>query len=161
MTQAYSTRHEGASRHFFDCLLSPANGHRRTSNPFNDPNDSVDLVIRTSDNVDDLVLSGLLSLRSPWSFFRHALQSSRHTEERDGLPVLRVEDNSATFRYILLLFYPNERPVEIESIEDVSAVGVALKKYCVDYAIGRFEKTVIVSSLMREQALRLFVFSFP
>ena len=71
--------------------------------PFNDPTDSVDLVIRTADNVDFFVLSGLLSLKSPSSFFRHALQNNRDTEERDGLPILRVKEDSATFRFILLL----------------------------------------------------------
>ncbi|KAK0466015.1 uncharacterized protein EV420DRAFT_806458 [Desarmillaria tabescens] len=128
--------------------------------PFNDPTDVVDLVIRTTDNVDFFVLSGLLSLRSPSSFFRHALQSNRHTEERDGFPVLRVVEDSTTFRYILLLCYPNDRPVEIKSVEDVVAVRVALEKYCMDYAIGRFEQTVIASSLIREHALRLFVLAF-
>ncbi len=71
--------------------------------PFNDPTDNVDLVIRTADNVDFFVLGVLLSMRSPSSFFRHALQNNRGTEERDGLPILRVKEDSATFRFILLL----------------------------------------------------------
>ncbi|PBK93678.1 hypothetical protein ARMGADRAFT_992322 [Armillaria gallica] len=127
--------------------------------PFNDPTDSVDLVIRTADNVDFFVLSGLLSLRSPLSFFRHALQSNRHTEERDGFPVLEVKEDSDTFRTILLLCYPHEN-IQIESIEKLLAVGVALEKYCMDYAIGRFEQIVIASPLIRRQALRLFVLAF-
>ncbi len=127
--------------------------------PFNDPADSVDLVIRTADNVDFFVLSGLLSLRSPSSFFRHALQSNRHTEERDGFPVLEVKEDSDTFRTILLLCYPHEN-IQIESIEKLLAVGVALEKYCMDYAIGRFEQIVIASPLIRRQALRLFVLAF-
>ncbi|KAK0500973.1 hypothetical protein EDD18DRAFT_786187 [Armillaria luteobubalina] len=123
--------------------------------PFNDPADSVNLVIRTADNVDFFVLSGLLSLRSPSSFFRHALQNNRHTEERDGFPVLEVKENSDTFQAILLLCYPHADP-HIQSIKKLVAVRVALEKYCMDYAIGRFEQVVIASTLMREQALRLF-----
>ncbi len=75
--------------------------------PFHDPADSVDLVIRTADNVDFFVLSGLLSLRSPSSYFRHVLQGNRYTEEKDGFPVFRVEELSTTLRFILLLCYPN------------------------------------------------------
>ncbi|KAK0224686.1 hypothetical protein EDD85DRAFT_236783 [Armillaria nabsnona] len=127
--------------------------------PFNDPTDSVDLVIRTADNVDFFVLSGLLSLRSPSSFFRHALQSNRHTEERDGFPVLEVKEDSDTFRTILLLCYPYADP-QIESIEKLIAVGVALEKYCMDDATVHFEKVVIASFLMRRQALRLFILAF-
>ncbi|KAK0434782.1 hypothetical protein EV421DRAFT_1988909 [Armillaria borealis] len=127
--------------------------------PFNDPADSVDLVIRTADNVDFFVLSGLLSLRSPSSFFRHVLQSNRHTEEKDGFPVLEVKEDSDTFRTILLLCYPYADP-QIESIEKLVAVGVALEKYCMDDATVRFEKVVIASSLIRRQALRLFVLAF-
>ncbi|PBK76273.1 hypothetical protein ARMSODRAFT_220302 [Armillaria solidipes] len=127
--------------------------------PFNDPADSVDLVIRTADNVDFFVLSGLLSLRSPSSFFRHVLQSNRHTEERDGFPVLEVKEDSDTFQTILLLCYPHVDP-QIESIKKLVAVRVALEKYCMDYAIGRFEQVAIASTLIREQALRLFVLAF-
>ncbi|SJL13590.1 uncharacterized protein ARMOST_17036 [Armillaria ostoyae] len=127
--------------------------------PFNDPADSVDLVIRTADNVDFFVLSGLLSLRSPSSFFRHVLQSNRHTEERDGFPVLEVKEDSDTFQTILLLCYPHVDP-QIESIKKLVAVRIALEKYCMDYAIGRFEQVVIASTLIKEQALRLFVLAF-
>lgn len=130
-------------------LISPAN------TTFDDPADSVDLVIRTADNVDFFVLSGLLSLQSPSSFFRHALQSSRHTEKRDGFPVLEVKEDSDTFQTILLLRYPYADP-RINTIEKLVAVGVALQKYCMDYAIGRFEQVVTTSPLIKEQALRVF-----
>ncbi|KAK0434787.1 hypothetical protein EV421DRAFT_1909088 [Armillaria borealis] len=125
--------------------------------PFHDPTDSVDLVIRTADNVDFFVLSGLLSLRSPSSFFRHVLQGNRYTEERDGYLVLRVEELSTTFRFILLLCYPNGHPGCIKTIEDVSVIGDALEKYCMDYATERFEKIVSASALIRDQALQLFI----
>ncbi len=128
--------------------------------PFHDPADSVDLVIRTADNVDFFVLSGLLSLRSPSSFFRNVLQSNRHTEERDGFPVLRGEELSNTFRFILLLCYPNDHPGSIKTIEDVSVIGDALEKYCMDYAIERFERIVSASALIRDQALQLFILAF-
>ncbi|KAK0224704.1 hypothetical protein EDD85DRAFT_858822 [Armillaria nabsnona] len=123
--------------------------------PFNDPTDSVDLVIRTADNVDFFVLSGLLSLKSPSSFFRHVLQSNQHTEERDSLPVLDVKEDSVAFRIILLLCYPYGPP-EIKSVEQLVAVGKALGKYCMDDAWKRFVQTLIASSLIKEQALRIF-----
>ncbi|SJL13596.1 uncharacterized protein ARMOST_17042 [Armillaria ostoyae] len=125
--------------------------------PFHDPTDSVDLVIRTADNVDFFVLSALLSLRSPSSFFRHVLQGNRYTEERDGFPVLRVEELSTTFRFIILLCYPNSHPGCIKTTEDVSVIGDALEKYCMDYATERFEKIVSASALIRDQALQLFI----
>ncbi|SJL13594.1 uncharacterized protein ARMOST_17040 [Armillaria ostoyae] len=123
--------------------------------PFNDPTDNVDLVIRTADNVDFFVLSALLSLRSPSSFFRHALQDNRHTEERDGLPVLRVKEDGATFRFILLLCYPYTTP-EVDSLDQLLAVADALDKYCLDAALDRLIRTAPTSSLMKEHALRVF-----
>ncbi len=123
--------------------------------PFNDPTDNVDLVIRTADNVDFFVLSALLSLRSPSSFFRHALQNNRHTEERDGLPILRVKEDSATFRFILLLCYPYTTP-EVESLDQLLEVAEALDKYCLDAALDRLIRTASTSSLIKEHALRVF-----
>ncbi|PBK93659.1 hypothetical protein ARMGADRAFT_992303 [Armillaria gallica] len=122
---------------------------------FNDPTDSIDLVIRTTDNVDFFVLSGLLCLKSPSSFFRHVLQTNQHTEERDSLPVLDVKEDSEAFRIILLLCYPCGPP-EIKSVEQLVTVGKALNKYCMDYAWKRFVQTLIASSLIKEQALRIF-----
>ncbi|SJL13612.1 uncharacterized protein ARMOST_17058 [Armillaria ostoyae] len=123
--------------------------------PFDDPADSIDLVIRTADNVDFYVLSGLLSLKSPSSFFRHVLKSSQHTEEKDGFPVLEVEEDSDTFRTILLLCYPNVAP-QIKSVEQIVAVKKALDKYCMDHILDLFVQMVIASPLMKEQALRIF-----
>ncbi|KAK0224693.1 hypothetical protein EDD85DRAFT_913839 [Armillaria nabsnona] len=123
--------------------------------PFNDSADSVDLVIRTADNVEFFVLSALLSLRSPSSFFRQALQGSKHAEERDGFPVLKVKEDSDTFRIILLLCYPYITP-EIESIQQFLAVGLALDKYCMDRAMERFVAAVLVSPVISEQPLRVF-----
>ncbi|KAK0224692.1 hypothetical protein EDD85DRAFT_959409 [Armillaria nabsnona] len=123
--------------------------------PFNDPTDSVDLVIRTADNVDFFVLSALLSLRSPSSFFRQVLQRSRHTEERDGFPVLEVKENSDVFRNILLFCYPYATP-EITSTKQILELGTALDKYCMDHAMERFVAAVLVSSVISKQPLRVF-----
>ncbi|KAK0463320.1 hypothetical protein IW261DRAFT_1427831 [Armillaria novae-zelandiae] len=124
--------------------------------PFDDPTDNADLVIRTSDNVDFYVLSALLSLKSPSSFFRHVLKNSQHTEEKDGFPVLEVMEDSGTFRTILLLCYPDDAP-QIKSVEQIGAVKTALDKYCMDHAQERFMQMVTASSLMKEHALRIFV----
>ncbi|KAK0434792.1 hypothetical protein EV421DRAFT_1909093 [Armillaria borealis] len=123
--------------------------------PFNDPTDNVDLVIRTADNVEFFVLSVLLTLRSPSSFFRHALQDSKHTEERNSLPILEVTEDSDTFRTILLFCYPDVAP-KIKSVEQFQAVGVALDKYCMDRAMGRLVEAVLASSMISEQPLRVF-----
>ncbi len=155
-------RHEEASYHLIvyyhqqmDIDSQPWTPITTADTPFNDPTDNVDLVIRTTDNVDFFVLSVLLTLRSPSSFFRHALQDSKHTEERDGLPVLEVTEDSDTFRTILLFCYPDVAP-EIKSVEQLQAVGVALEKYCMDRAMGRFVQAVLASSMISEQPLRVF-----
>ncbi|KAK0466011.1 uncharacterized protein EV420DRAFT_1759288 [Desarmillaria tabescens] len=123
--------------------------------PFNDPTDSVDLVIRTADNVDFFVLSALLSLRSPSSFFRQVLQGNKHTEERDGFPVLEVKENSDILRTILLFCYPYATP-EIKSVKQILELGMALDKYCMDHAMERFIAAVLASSVISEQPLRVF-----
>ncbi|KAK0466012.1 uncharacterized protein EV420DRAFT_806433 [Desarmillaria tabescens] len=123
--------------------------------PFNDASDLADLVIRTSDNVDFFVHRAFLSLRPPSSFFRHALDGSHHTEEKDGLPVLEVIEDSATFKFILLFCYPYDTP-ELTGVEQFSSVGMALDKYCMDHAFERFVQAVIASPLIKEQPLRVF-----
>ncbi|KAK0500999.1 hypothetical protein EDD18DRAFT_1348439 [Armillaria luteobubalina] len=128
---------------------------RTAGPPFNDPTDCVDLVIRTADNVDFFVLSGLLSLRSPSSFFRHFLKNNQNAEERDGFPVLKVEEDSNTFHTILLLCYPNVAP-QIKSVEQIVSVKKALDKYRMDHILELFVQMVIASPLMKEQALRIF-----
>ncbi|KAK0224715.1 hypothetical protein EDD85DRAFT_959433 [Armillaria nabsnona] len=123
--------------------------------PFNDPSDCADVVIRTADNVDFFVLKALLSLNSPSSFFRHALQASHHTEERDGLPVLEVKEDSDTFRTILLFCYPYKIP-EIKDFVQFAKVGMALDKYCIDNALERFIEAVLASSVIKDQPVRVF-----
>ncbi|PBK76244.1 hypothetical protein ARMSODRAFT_948020 [Armillaria solidipes] len=123
--------------------------------PFNDPSDGADVVIRTADNVDFFVLKALLSLNSPSSFFRHALQASHHTEERDGLPVLEVKEDSSTFRTILLFCYPYKIP-EIKDFAQFTKVGMALDKYCIDNALERFIEAVLASSVIKDQPVRVF-----
>ncbi|KAK0234098.1 hypothetical protein IW262DRAFT_1424820 [Armillaria fumosa] len=123
--------------------------------PFNDPTDNVDLVIRTADNVDFFVLSALLSLRSPSSFFRQVLLGNTNTEERDGFPVLEVKENSDIFRTILLFCYPYDTP-EITSVQQIMELGAALDKYCMDQAMERFIAAVLASSVISKQPLRVF-----
>lgn len=123
--------------------------------PFDDPTDSVDLVIRTANRVDFFVLSALLSLRSPSSFFRQVLRGNIDTEEREGFPVLEVEEDSDTFRTILLLCYPYLAP-EIQSVQQFRAVGVALDKYRMDRAMERFVQAVFASAIISEQPFRVF-----
>ncbi|KAK0466013.1 uncharacterized protein EV420DRAFT_1743891 [Desarmillaria tabescens] len=159
----HPTRHEETSRHLLtayhhqqmDTEIQPSL-ITTTDAPFNDPADNVDLVIRTADNVDFFVLSILLSLRSPSSFFRQVFQGgNKHTEERDGLPVLEVTEDSDTFRTILLFCYPCAAP-EFKSVQKFLAVGVALEKYCMERAMERFIQAVLASSVISEQPLRVF-----
>ncbi|KAK0479734.1 hypothetical protein IW261DRAFT_1625357 [Armillaria novae-zelandiae] len=105
--------------------------------PFDDPTDNVDLVIRTANNVD---------------FYVH----SPTYGGKDGFPVLEVEEDSDTFRTILHLCYPDVAAPEIKSIDQIKAVKAALDKYCMDRAQEKFTQAVIASSLMKEQALRMF-----
>ncbi|KAK0479759.1 hypothetical protein IW261DRAFT_151886 [Armillaria novae-zelandiae] len=123
--------------------------------PFNNASDFADLVIRTSDNVDFLVHRSFLLLKPPSSFFRNALYGNHHTEEKDGLPVLDVIEDSGIFKSILLFCYPYDTP-KFASVEHFSAVGMVLDKYCMDHAFERFVQTVIASPVIKEQPLRVF-----
>ncbi|KAK0185137.1 hypothetical protein F5146DRAFT_1144341 [Armillaria mellea] len=170
---AYGRQKEGISAHVtrqrsgykypsFDTLL-PAPPIETTKPPtitladppFNDPSDSADVVIRTADNVDFVVLKALLSLNSPSSFFCHALQASHHTEERDGLPALEVKEDSNTFRTILFFCYPYKIP-EIKDFVQFTKVGMALDKYCMDNVLERFIEAVLASSVITDQPVRVF-----
>ncbi len=75
--------------------------------------------------------------------------------KRDGFPVLEVEDDSDTFRTILLFCYPYIAP-EMESVQKFRAVGEALDKYRMDRAMERFVQAVLASSMISEQPLRVF-----
>ncbi|KAK0479755.1 hypothetical protein IW261DRAFT_1419816 [Armillaria novae-zelandiae] len=112
--------------------------------PFHDPTDSVDLIIRTADNVasSSLVVCYccILHRRSSATFYKAT-----------------VEELSTTFRVILLLCYPNDQPGSIKTTEDVSVIGDALERYCMDYTIERFERIMSTSALIRDQVLQLFV----
>ncbi|KAK0479752.1 hypothetical protein IW261DRAFT_151777 [Armillaria novae-zelandiae] len=130
----------------------------RAEAPFSDASDLADLVIRTTDDVDFFVHRVLLSLKSPSSFFRHALEGSRHTEERDGLPVLEVKEDSSTFRRVLLFCYPYDVP-EMKNIEECFAVGGVLEKYCLDNSFERFVRAMLALPLMKQNAVRCFGFA--
>lgn len=123
--------------------------------PFNDPSNFADLVIRTADNVDFFVVKVLLSLKSPSSFFRNVLEASHHTEERDGLPVLEVKEDSSTFRTVLFFCYPYSIP-KITTVGQFMKVGMVLDKYCIDNAFERFVRAVLASSMIKEQSLQVF-----
>ncbi|KAK0500992.1 hypothetical protein EDD18DRAFT_1348432 [Armillaria luteobubalina] len=130
----------------------------RAEAPFNDASDLADLVIRTTDNVDFFVHRILLSLKSPSSFFRHALEGSRYTEERDGLPVLEVKEDSIVFRKVLLFCYPYDVP-EMKNVEECFAVGGVLDKYCLDNGFERFVRAMRALPLMKQNTLRIFGFA--
>ncbi len=124
--------------------------------PFNEEHSELaDIVIRSADSVDFFVLKALLSIGSKSSFFGHLLADSQPTETRNDLPVLDLPESSAVLRIVLLLCYPLDAPV-LENIKEIRAVGETLNKYCLDMAITRMQRSLMMSALIKAEPLRIF-----
>lgn len=121
--------------------------------PFNESSELADFVIRSADSVDFFVFKPLLSFGSKSSFFAH-LSDAQPTEMRNGLPLLSLPDSSAILRTVLLFCYRLDPPVL--TIKDIILVGEALNKYCLDMAVTRLERAVIMSPLIKTDPLRVF-----
>ncbi|KZT28222.1 hypothetical protein NEOLEDRAFT_1154530 [Neolentinus lepideus HHB14362 ss-1] len=102
--------------------------------PFDDQD--ADVIVRSGDGVDFRVFRVVLMLASP--VFKDTLRLPRpaksevkrdpEDEERDGLPVLRIQERSSVFETLLRFCYPQVEDPEVSKLEDiVDTLGAALK----------------------------------
>ncbi|KZT69327.1 hypothetical protein DAEQUDRAFT_765631 [Daedalea quercina L-15889] len=106
------------------------------SPPFDDPN--ADLILRSSDGVDFLVLRDILRFASPVFADMVAVGHTRpqavggpHAQDdelRDGCPVVPVQEDSDTLDSLLRIVFPQEDPV-LDDFPRLSAVLAAALKY--------------------------------
>ncbi|KIY61812.1 hypothetical protein CYLTODRAFT_495035 [Cylindrobasidium torrendii FP15055 ss-10] len=109
--------------------------------PFDAADDSVDLIIHTSNDDRFYVSKSLLIYASP--FFANLFKDSSPEERYQDLPVWRAQETSATVTALVRLCYP----VHIE-LEDVLLPGVdliALQKYLMEKSIGRLRTMMLKS----------------
>ncbi|RPD80744.1 hypothetical protein L226DRAFT_453639, partial [Lentinus tigrinus ALCF2SS1-7] len=124
--------------------------------PFNKA--TADAILRASDNVDFWVRRSILAEAS--SVFEDMLSipqpppgSANSDEVKDGLPVIRLSEDSATLDKLLRLCYPTDDP-QIDSLDSLRPVLQAALKYMMQESTSLLRRRLI--KLGEAQPLRAF-----
>ncbi|KAK0480637.1 hypothetical protein IW261DRAFT_1563320 [Armillaria novae-zelandiae] len=125
------------------------------SAPFDSVEDA-DVILRSSDNVEFFVFKAFLCYAS--SFFNNLFSDGNPDEMKDGLPVAPVAERAKIFRILLLFCYPGEPPPP-ESLLEVTELYDAVSKYGMDDVRKRMQKSLLRSSLILQEPVRLFAIS--
>ncbi|PFH50250.1 hypothetical protein AMATHDRAFT_145657, partial [Amanita thiersii Skay4041] len=125
--------------------------------PF-DSSAKADAVLRSSDSVDFYVIGPLLSTVSPifddmFSLTRPGVQQEI---TNNGLPVVPLSESSKILQFLLCLIYPYIDKPELIDGELFAAVCLAARKYGMDLVEGKLKKMVLASSLIKEEAFRIY-----
>ncbi|KAF8639092.1 hypothetical protein AX17_001737 [Amanita inopinata Kibby_2008] len=127
--------------------------------PF-DSSAEADVILRSSDHVDFFVLEAFIRFASP--VFKDMILSNRglETDKREvknGLPIIRVDEDHQTLRRLLLLIYPCAEERHSETFEEYAKIGRAVHKYQVIIsAAEKLQRQFLASSLVAQQPLRAF-----
>ncbi|KAF8632924.1 hypothetical protein AX15_001644 [Amanita polypyramis BW_CC] len=126
--------------------------------PFNSPA-KADAILRSSNKVDFFIIKLLLSLVSP--FFNDMFSSTHITpdETRGGIPIIHIDEDSATLHCLLLLVYPPYVRVDepVLHIDTFHGVARAAQKYGMDYIENELKKIALSSQFLSENAFRVCV----
>ena len=123
--------------------------------PFDASATKADLVLRSSDSIDFFVMKSILSLASP--ILNDALlpnQGEGDLDKKNGLPMVRLEEDSATLYNLLQLIYPYG--MEPNNIEVCVKVGQAAEKYTMNGVIQRLRKIIPTCEALTKEPLRAF-----
>ncbi|KAI9464705.1 hypothetical protein HD554DRAFT_1249783 [Boletus coccyginus] len=121
-----------------------------------------DIILRSSDNIDFRVFKLFLTLASP--FFETLFEIPQPTEPnndqeiKDGLAVIRVQENEKTLDTLLRFCYPctlAEDP-KLEALEDLVDVLEAARKYSLDTIERKVHQALSNPKIMEAEPLRCF-----
>lgn len=124
-----------------------------------DPAAVADTILYSSDNVYFYVLGTLLCFVSP--IFRDMFDLSRgaaaeQNQQKNGLPVIPLMEDSATLRFLLDFLYPRIKEPQLNDIALVLKVCRAAKKYCMDIIEGKLMDRIVASELINQEPLRIY-----
>ncbi|KDQ50454.1 hypothetical protein JAAARDRAFT_710831 [Jaapia argillacea MUCL 33604] len=132
-------------------VLSSSSEH--AAKPFDDPD--ADVIIRSSDDVDFRLYKLLLSLSSP--VFRAMFDLPQPTlgDWKDGLPVVRLSEDSKTLFNLLLPIFPWGIP-QFDTVQEWHLVLEAGEKYQMDGPRVAAGKALTGSKFIETQSLGVY-----
>ncbi|KIL69204.1 hypothetical protein M378DRAFT_35166, partial [Amanita muscaria Koide BX008] len=128
------------------------------SSPYN-PSLAADVVLRTSDDVDFYVIGPFLRFVSPVFTDMYTLNhgpAAEENEEKDGRPLVCLEEDSGTLRLLLDTIYPYEKDPPLTDVSLLWKVGKASKKYIMDVIEKKLQHWVVSSDLITTSPLRIY-----
>ena len=134
--------------------------------PF-DASAKADVILRSSDSVDFFALKAVLSVASPVFDGMFSLgqpeqgggggEEEEDNDTKNGLPIVRLEEDSLTLSNLLQLIYPYRRcELQPNTVEVYGKVGKAAHKYAMDGAMERWKEVVAASQAVTKEPLRIF-----
>ncbi|KAK2463539.1 hypothetical protein APHAL10511_004290 [Amanita phalloides] len=123
----------------------------RAPEPFNDFSNG-NLVLRSSDSIDFIVIEGLIRFVSP--FFDSMFPLQKH-QEVDGRPVIAVSEDSKVLHGLLSIIYPHADEHVTQNFDLYKSVVWAARKYRMSTIEKKLQKVAMTSSICKEP-LRLY-----
>ena len=124
--------------------VSPVEGTRDAGPPFHDIIPGLTVILRSSDDVDFFVLKPILAKVS--IVFKDMFElpnvdpnnsPMEFDNQRHGLPIIQVTEESITLNIVLRLCYPVENP-DLTNLEDIRRFLEARRKYMIE----AFDQTI-------------------
>ncbi|TFK33442.1 hypothetical protein BDQ12DRAFT_727764 [Crucibulum laeve] len=121
------------------------------SPPFDD--ETADIILRTSDNVEFRVYSLILSLASPVFKTMFALPQKNHADT----PIITISEDSSTLDALLSFCYPVDAP-RLSDVDLTKKVMEATTKYDMPEIIKHVQRQLL--SFVEKEPLRVFAISY-
>ncbi|KZP08741.1 hypothetical protein FIBSPDRAFT_1052241 [Athelia psychrophila] len=125
-------------------------------------NSKANVIVRSSDDIDFYVSRYLLSYASPVFEGMFSIPSPPNPEDsdetKDGLPVLKLAEDSRILERILLLCYPMNlvEDVFVRDMEDAASLLLALEKYNMVDSGKRLRRLLLESPFLRADPMHAF-----
>lgn len=114
--------------------------------PF-DSSEKADVILRSSNRIDFHVLRNVLGLVTP------AFDGIASTSQKNGIPVVDVEEDSTTLRHLLLLIYPRAGNQKLD-FDTFVKVGNAARRYRMDVVTKKLRQQLNVSRHVVDEPIR-------
>src|SRR6266550_1929709 len=105
--------------------------------PF-DSSKKADVILRSSNRIDFYVLRDVLGLVTP------AFDEVAGSSQKNGIPVIDVEEDGTTLRHLLLLIYPRVGGQKLD-LDTFVKVGKAARRYRMNVVIKKLRQQLAVS----------------